>query len=118
MTRTWRTFIRRTSRISKPQWQVTWPRKWKEMGSRCAWQHSTREHTALDPGVCGDLDALNVAQDLAQQASDPNNALFSCAATGGIVSMMRALSQSQLRPATLAPRPPLFSALRAPLCAE
>ena len=52
---------------------------------------SIRVHTALDPGVCGDQDPLNVARDLAQQATDPNSALkkgrFTSAATGATVSI-------------------------------
>ena len=54
---------------------------------------SIRVHTALDAGVCGDEDPLHVAQDLAQQASDPNSALkrgrFTSATTGANVSIAK-----------------------------
>jgi hypothetical protein len=50
---------------------------------------SIRLITALDPGVCGDQDPLDVAQNLAQQSSDPYSALkngrLTCTATGATV---------------------------------
>jgi hypothetical protein len=58
---------------------------------------SIRVITALDPGVCGDQDPLNVARNLAQQASDPNSALkngrFTSTATGATVSIAKVLVQ-------------------------
>ena len=54
---------------------------------------SIRVIMALDPGVCGDQDPLNVARDLAQQASDSHSALkngrFTSTATGATVSIAK-----------------------------
>jgi hypothetical protein len=66
--------------------------------SACTRAISMRVHTALDPGVLGDQDAVNVAQVLAQQASDPNSALknrrLTSTLTAATVNMNMSMSMS------------------------